>query len=207
MTGLGYCTAGGGIKVVLDARELDDELVDRGMDVRIISLGLPSFEIDGFDRSPKTLAMGPTVGEGPCHAHSADGVELVSIVEHPGLKRRGFRLGPKAMSRDGLDHLLNYQRGMTSQDFLGSSGSHYRMVDASCLGLMTTNVVEQRSCSHDVGIRILSPGNALGEVQHAEDVVEVVHSVLTVVKTLCFSDRDHAQVSDALELLPQLLVN
>lgn len=107
MTGLGYGTAGWGIEVIPNARELDNELVDRGMDVRIISLRLPSFEVDGFDRGPKTLVVGPTVGEGSCHAHSADGVELVSVVEYLGFERRGFRLGPKAMGRDGLDHLLN----------------------------------------------------------------------------------------------------
>lgn len=207
MTSLGYGPAGWGIEVVSDARELDNELVDRGMDVRIISLSLPSFEIDGFDRGPKTLTVGPTVGEGSRHTHSADGVELVSIIEHLGFERRGFRLGPEAMGRDGLDDLVNLQRRMTSQDLLGSSGSHYCMIDVRCLGLTASNVVEQDGCSHDLGISILSPGNALGELQHAQDMVEVVHGVLAVVKTPCFSDGDHETVSDALQLLPEFLVD
>lgn len=96
---------------------------------------------------------------------------------------------------------------MTNQDLLGSSGSHYCMVDVRCLGLTAINVVEQHSCSHDVEISVLSLSNALGEVQHAEDVVEVVHGVPAVVKRPCFSDGDHKQVSDALELLPEFLVD
>jgi hypothetical protein len=177
------------------------------MDILIITLCLPSLEVDGFDWNPKSLTARPTVGEGPCHTDGADGVELVCIVENLGFESGRFRLGAKAMGRDGPDYPLDLQRRMIDQDLLSPPSGRYRMVDAGCLGLPATNVVEQRGCSHDVGIGILSVRNALGKLQHAEDVIEVVHGVLAVVKTSCFSDGDHTQVSDALELLAQFLVD
>jgi hypothetical protein len=150
MTDLGYGTAGWGIEMVPDAGELDNELMDRGMDIRIISLGSPAFEIDGFDRSPKTLAVSPAVGEGSCHAYGADSVELISIVEYVGFKRGWFRVGAETMGRDGLGYLLDAWRGMTSQNLPGSSGCHHRMVDASCLCMTAINVVQQHGCSQNV---------------------------------------------------------
>jgi hypothetical protein len=207
VTRLGKGTACCRIETVLDAGELDNELVDGSVEIRIISLGLPSLEVDGFDRDPKALTVSPTVGEGSCHACSADGVELVSIVEHLSFKRGRFGLGAKAMSRDGFDYSSNLHWGMTEQDLFGSLGGHHRMVDAGCFGLTATNVVEQNGCSNDAAISILSLCNALGNLQYAENVVEVVHGVFGVVKTPCFSNGDHRQVSDALELLPEFLVD
>lgn len=196
-----------GIETILDAGELNDELVDRGVDIDIVSLCLPSFEIDGLDGGPEALSVSPGVGEGSCYANRPDGIELVSVVEYLGFKGGWLRIGAKAMSRDGVGHGLHGHRGIASQDVSGSPSGNRRMVEASRLCLSATSVMEQHGCSHDTTVSTLGFRNALRNLQDAENMVEVVHSVFAIVEAPCFSDRDHTNVSDVLELLAQFLIN
>jgi hypothetical protein len=87
-----------------------------------------------------------------------------------------------------MDHGLDHRWGMVGQDISSSPSGHCRVIEASGLGLLATNVVEQCGRSHDAKISILRSPDALCELQHAANVVEVVDGVCAVVEAPCFGD-------------------
>ncbi len=191
--------------MVLDPGELDDELVNRGVGVGVVSIGLPVFEVDRIDRRPEGLAVSPTVSEGTGDAHRSNGVQLVGIVEDLGFEGGRCRVGAKAVSGNGMHHGFDRLGGVAVENGTGSPGGHCCVIEPSGLGLLASNVVEQCSRPHDAKVGVFSRGDTLREPQNTENVLEIMDGVCVIIEGSRFADTNHTDKSDRLKLLPQFL--
>lgn len=65
------------------------------------------------------------------------------------------------------------------------------MVDSCYLGLLAPYVVEQSGRPDDGTVGLLRSGNALGQSQHAQDMVEIVDGLGAIVQRSSLGDGDH----------------
>jgi hypothetical protein len=102
-------------------------------------------------------------------------------------------IGSEAVRGDGVRHRLHPLHWPTVQDFPSSPGPQGGVVSARRCSIPAANVVEQRRRSDDRQVSSLGSRDALGQPQHAQDVIEVVYGVRTRVETPRLGDRYHAR--------------
>lgn len=163
--------------MVLDAGQLDDKLVDRGVSSGFIALALPPLKVNGCRGGPEPLTVRAAVGERPCDTYRSDGIKLVSVEDDLGLQGGGLWVGSEAMSRNSVRHRVELSRGHPCEELSGTSGADGGVVTTYCLSFRPTDIVEKNCCSHDQEIGTLGLRDPLGKSEHAQDVIEVVDGI------------------------------
>lgn len=182
-------------QAVLDARQLDDVFVDRGVIPVIVTLVIQLIGFNRRDRHPEPLPVCPSVCECSCHSEGADGIEFVGVEQYPGLQRGGARLGPKTMGGNGVEdglRLFRVHPGALRKNVASPNGPEGSVIAPCPLCLLPPDVVQESCASHHRDVSLLHSRDVHGEMEDTQDVVEVVYRIRAFVESSGLGEGDHA---------------
>ena len=178
---LAQAAGGRGMQGWQDAAELVDVLVDRCViaAVRPGAIGRRR----GRRLGPKAVAVEAGVSERAPNSDGAYAVQLVGVVETFRLERtRLNRAIAITVGLDAVNDILDARliHAGDAQVAGGEVGRGHMMRVAS--SILDRDVVEQRSCAHDIDVRRLGLGDLDAQPGDAQHVVEVMGRIAATIE-------------------------